>query len=281
MEGEEGRRPDRSPRRHRWSTIERDLRRSGGELIAGVDEVGRGSLAGPVVACAVVMPPEARAIPGVDDSKQLTAKQRERLSACILERALDVRVAAASSREIDRINIYHASVLAMRRALAGLRLSPHHVLVDGRTIRTLGVVHTAIVHGDARCFNIACASIVAKVTRDRLMARLAKRHPAYRWERNCGYTTAAHVVAIVENGVTAHHRRTFIVKALTANLDESAHEEHTIELEMVHDLLEGDLQLADAAPQQLTDGAMIERAIADQLQLELDAARMSPLEIRS
>ena len=203
--------PDRSPARRsrRWSTIERDLRAAGAPLIAGVDEVGRGPLAGPVVACAVVMPPDARAIAGVDDSKRLTCAARVRLAARIRERAIAIGVGAASVREIERINIYHATVLAMRRALARLAVKPDHVLVDGKTLRTLGVEHTAIVGGDARCYNIACASIVAKVTRDRLMERLAARYPDYRWERNAGYGTPDHLAGLAARGITPHHRRSF------------------------------------------------------------------------
>src|SRR3954470_8832961 len=146
-------RPDRSgnmrasssPKRHRWSVIERDLRQTFGPLIAGIDEVGRGPLAGPVVACAVVMPPDVRAIPGVDDSKRLLAAERVRLAAKIRERALGVAVGAASVREIDRLNIYHATVLAMRRALGRLPVKPDHVVIDGNRIRTLTVEHTAVV----------------------------------------------------------------------------------------------------------------------------------------
>src|SRR6187551_3076722 len=172
------RRAGSAPRR--WSIIERELRKVRGPLIAGVDEVGRGPLAGPVVACAVIMPPGERAIRGVDDSKALSAAERARLAPIIRARALAVGVGAASVREIDRLNIYHASTLAMRRALARLSVSPDHVLIDGKSIRSLTITHTAVVHGDARCFSIACASIIAKVTRDRLMHRLARRHPVYR-----------------------------------------------------------------------------------------------------
>ncbi len=213
----------RSPRaRHtsRWSSIERDLRRDGGTLIAGVDEVGRGSLAGPVVACAIVMPPDVRAIAGVDDSKRLTAPERVRLARHIRNGALALAVGGASSREVDRINIYHASVLAIRRALQRLALQPDHVLIDGRPIRTLGVTHRAVVRGDDRCYNVACASIIAKVTRDHLMARLARRYPAFLWERNCGYSTPEHVTALGQHGPTPHHRRSFIVKGLALANDE-------------------------------------------------------------
>ena len=196
-------------RRSRWSPIERDLRGEGVRLIAGVDEVGRGPLAGPVVACAVVMPPEMRAIAGVADSKRLDAAERERLALLIRRRALAIGVGAASVREVDRVNVYHATVLAMRRALRRLSIAPDHVLVDGKPIRTLGVEHLAVVGGDACCYSIACASIVAKVTRDRLMTALARRHPAYAWERNAGYGTPEHLRALGATGLTAHHRRSF------------------------------------------------------------------------
>jgi ribonuclease HII len=196
--------------RDRWKPIERDLRQTAGPLIAGVDEVGRGPLAGPVVACACIMPPGERAIRGVNDSKQLTADERERLLVKIRERAVCISVGAASVREIDRLNIYHATVLAMRRALTRLGQRPHHVLIDGKPIRTLGIEHTAIVGGDDACYSIACASIVAKVTRDRLMHALAVRYPGYRWERNVGYATAAHLEGLGAVGLTPHHRRSFI-----------------------------------------------------------------------
>ena len=155
------------------------------------------------------MPADARAIRGVDDSKKLTRTERETLAARILERALGVGIGAASVREIDRINIYHAAVLAMRRALANLHMRPDHVVIDGNPIRTLGVEHTAVVGGDACCHSIACASIVAKVTRDRLMRALARRHPQYRWETNAGYGTAEHHAGLASHGLTPHHRRSF------------------------------------------------------------------------
>jgi len=200
----------------RWSTIERDLRSQHGPLIAGVDEVGRGPLAGPVVACAVVMPPERRAMSGVNDSKQLSAKQREKVVGKILANAIGVGIGAASVREIDRFNILQASVLAMRRALRRLPVTPNHVVVDGRSIRTLTIEHTAVVHGDARCYSIACASIVAKITRDRVMHALASRYPGYLWEDNVGYATAAHLRGIGERGITPHHRKSFLpVRQLT------------------------------------------------------------------
>jgi ribonuclease HII len=196
-------------RRKRWTTIERDLRAAKGPLLAGVDEVGRGPIAGPVVACAVIMPGDTRAIAGVDDSKRLTHDERVRLSAIIRERAVAFAIGAASVHEIDRINIYQASALAMQRALGRLRVTPDHVVIDGRVIRTLLVPHTAVVHGDARCFSIACASILAKVTRDLLMTRLARRYPHYIWDHNAGYTTREHVAGLTSHGITPHHRKSF------------------------------------------------------------------------
>ncbi len=196
-------------RRKRWTTIERDLRSEKGPLLAGVDEVGRGPIAGPVVACAVIMPADIRAIAGVDDSKRLTHIQRVRLAVKIRERAVAFALGAASVREIDRINIYQASVLAMRRALDRLEVRPDHVVIDGRVMRTLPIPHTAVVHGDARCFSIACASILAKVTRDLLMTRLSVRYPQYIWDHNAGYTTRAHVAGLTLHGITPHHRKSF------------------------------------------------------------------------
>jgi len=197
----------------RWSAIERTARLQYGPLLVGVDEVGRGPLAGPVVACAIVMPSGRRAIAGVDDSKKLDAATRDVLAVRILEQAEAVALGAASAREVDRINIYHATVLAMRRALVcvqgRLGRAPDHVLIDGNPLRTLGIPHTAVVKGDAKCYAIACASIVAKVTRDRLMTSLSHRYEVYGWERNAGYGTPLHMQALAAHGLTPHHRRRF------------------------------------------------------------------------
>jgi ribonuclease HII len=190
----------------RWSSIERELRSEGARLIAGVDEVGRGPLAGPVVACAIVMPPEHRAIAGVDDSKALKAKERERLAVLIRIQAISISLGAASVREIAALNIYQATVLAMRRALLRLAVTPDAVLIDGKPIRTLEIAHRAVVRGDSRCYSVACASIIAKVTRDRLMASLSVRYPAYGWAQNSGYGTPAHLAGLQSAGLTAHHR---------------------------------------------------------------------------
>jgi ribonuclease HII len=227
--------------RDRWKPIERELRKIAGPLIAGVDEVGRGPLAGPVVACAVVMPPDVRAIAGVDDSKRLTARERERLAVKIRERAVSIGVGAASVREIDRVNIYQATVVAMRRALRRLTIEPNHVVVDGKPFRTLEIKHTAIVGGDDACYSIACASIIAKVTRDRIMRALAARHPNYRWEHNVGYATLAHLEGLAAHGVTAHHRRSFIpVRQLS--LDFSGGASPLLDVDALADLLVQDPQ---------------------------------------
>ena len=202
-----------------WSAIERSLRTAGAEHIVGVDEVGRGPLAGPVVVCAIVMPVDRRAIARVTDSKALTASERERLALRIRDQAVALALAAASVEEIGRWNIYHATVRAMQRALARLPVRPDVVLVDGKPMRTLGVEHRAVVGGDAICYSIGCASIVAKVVRDRLMTRLAARHPAYAWERNVGYGTPTHIAALREAGLTKHHRVSFCRTALGGQLE--------------------------------------------------------------
>ena len=188
---------------------ERPLWQAGRTRIAGVDEVGVAPTCGAVVAAAVIMPPNCKRIDGVRDSKTLSAAQRERLAPIIRRRAVAVGVGAASVADIDRLNIYHATHLAMRRAIA--RLGGHdHVLVDGLRIaefeRQVGP-YTAIVDGDALVYSIACASVVAKVVRDRMMNRLAVRYPQYGWERNAGYATREHRDAIRANGLTPHHRR--------------------------------------------------------------------------
>jgi len=195
------------------------------------------------------MPPEARAIRGVDDSKKLTAAERDKLAGRIAERALAVAVGAASVREIDRLNIYHAAVLAMRRALGRLKITPDHVLVDGNRIRTLGVEHTAVVGGDGCCHSIACASIVAKVTRDRLMRALARRHPHYRWETNAGYGTPEHHAGLASHGLTSHHRRSFApVLQLGLALTVSPAPEAVTLADALQDVLVPDASTLAAAP---------------------------------
>jgi ribonuclease HII len=190
---------------------ERPLWNGGMARVAGVDEVGVAPTCGAVVAAAVIMPVNCKRIPGDRDSKTLSALQRDRLAPVIRRRAVAVGVGAASVTEIDQLNIYHATHLAMRRAIA--RLGGHeHVLVDGNRIarfeQQVGP-YTAIVDGDAKVYSIACASVVAKTVRDRMMGNLAIRYPAYGWERNQGYATKEHRDAIRAHGLTPHHRRSF------------------------------------------------------------------------
>ncbi len=179
----------------------------GARIVVGVDEVGRGPLAGPVTACAVRL--EADRIPhGIADSKVLTAARRRILYDEICSVA-EVSIGHATVEEIDALNILRASHLAMERAIAGIR-GADHALIDGHMLpRGLACAATAIIKGDARCLSIAAASIVAKVTRDRMMVDLAQQHPGYGWEHNAGYPTEAHLAALQNLGATAHHRRSF------------------------------------------------------------------------
>src|SRR6185369_8034440 len=202
--------------------------------IVGIDEVGVAPTCGAVVAAAVIMRPNSHRIPGVRDSKTLSAAQRERLAPLIRRRAVAVGIGAASVREIDAINIYHATHLAMRRAVA--RLGGHeHVLVDGNRIANFEAAvgpYTAIVDGDAKCYTIACASVVAKVVRDRMMALLAARYPGYGWERNQGYATKEHRDAIRRLGLTPFHRRSFLALQRTLAGDQ-------ISLDLFDEAVEG------------------------------------------
>ncbi len=186
--------------------FESDAHARGAIRVVGVDEVGRGPLAGPVNACAVRLDP-ARIPAGLADSKTLNAARREALAAQILAVA-EVAVAHASVQEIDTLNILRASHLAMERAVAAL--GADHALIDGNLIpRGLTCPATAIVKGDALCLSIAAASIVAKVTRDRIMVDLAQQHPGYGWEANAGYATKTHLAALLKLGLTPWHRRSF------------------------------------------------------------------------
>ena len=176
-----------------------------GQLVAGVDEVGRGPLAGPVVAAAVIL---LRPLKGLADSKVLCAEERERLAGLLQTRSR-IGIGAASVAEIDRFNILQASLLAMRRAVLRLECLPELALVDGNKAPDLPCPVQTIVDGDALVPAISAASIVAKVTRDRLMRRLAARYPGYGWDTNVGYATSAHRAAIWQLGVCCHHRRSF------------------------------------------------------------------------
>lgn len=176
--------------------------------VAGVDESGYGPLAGPVITAAVVLDPE-RPVEGVTDSKLLSRQRREEFAALIRERAVDHALGAASCREVERLNARGAVALAMRRAVSRLASSPELVLVDGFEVRELGAEQRALVRGDRRSRSIACASVLAKVTRDRLMRSLHPRYPEYGWGSNHGYGTSEHRAALARHGPTPHHRRTF------------------------------------------------------------------------
>lgn len=187
--------------------IEREAWTEGRRVVAGMDEAGRGPLAGPVVTAAVVLSPD-ETFEGATDSKALPAARREELCARIRREARACSVGAASTREIERLDILRATSLAMRRALAGLDADPGLLLVDGKGIPDLPD-HRPLVEGDRRSRTVACASIVAKVIRDRLMERLSPRYPEYGWASNKGYHTPEHTDALARLGPTPHHRRTF------------------------------------------------------------------------
>ncbi len=177
-------------------------------MVAGVDEAGRGPLAGPVVAAAVILD-DLNPIKGLNDSKKLTARQRERLFDEIRAKALCCSVAQASVEEIDQFNILQATLLAMRRAVAGLRLKPAKVLVDGNQLPRLDVLAEAVVKGDATVPAISAASILAKVTRDRWCAELDVQYPQYGFAGHKGYGTAEHLAALRTHGACPEHRKTF------------------------------------------------------------------------
>jgi ribonuclease HII len=181
-----------------------------GRLVAGIDEVGRGPLAGPVVAAAVIFDPGnlPADLDGLDDSKVLNAAVRARYAAAI-RRVARIGIGAASVEEIDRLNILQATMLAMVRAVAALGVVPDAALVDGNRAPVLACRVETLVGGDALSLSIAAASVVAKVVRDRAMASLARRYDRYGWERNAGYPTEEHRAALIRHGVTPHHRRSF------------------------------------------------------------------------
>ena len=199
--------------------IERALQEKGVRYIAGVDEVGRGPLAGPVVCAAVIMPlDEASIIVGVDDSKKLSEKKRELLAKEIKEKAIAYTMVEVSEQIIDEINILEATKLGMKQAIESLKLpeelnaSPEVVLTDGNMTLDIDLPQTSVIHGDALSYSIGAASIIAKVHRDHLMDEFAKIYPAYAFEKNKGYGTAAHIQGIKEHGLCPIHRRTFTKK---------------------------------------------------------------------
>lgn len=201
-----------------FRTLENSFRRMGFNHVAGVDEVGRGCLAGPVVAAAVVLNPD-RYVPRVCDSKTVTALERERLYVSITRAAVAWGVAAAEPEEIDSINIHQASLRAMQRAVLMLAPSPDCVLVDAFRIPDLPMAQRAVLHGDSRCTAIAAASIIAKVTRDRIMQELHERDPRYGFDRHKGYATRDHLDAVARFGYSEAHRRSFRPPTLFDRMD--------------------------------------------------------------
>lgn len=189
--------------------LESALHAEGCALICGVDEAGRGPLAGPVCAAAVILPPDAE-LPGLNDSKKLSEKKRELLFPLIQQQAVAWSVAFASVDEIEELNILRATFLAMNRAIAGLDPKPDLALIDGNQNREISMPSRTVVHGDARCACIAAASILAKVSRDRLMKELAAQYPQYGFEKHKGYGTVQHYAALREYGPCPIHRKSFL-----------------------------------------------------------------------
>ncbi len=193
-----------------WA-IEQGYYADGIMLLCGVDEAGRGPLAGPVCAAAVILPPNV-AIDGLNDSKKLTDKKRRELFPIIQEKAIAFGIGFASEKEIDEINILQATFLAMERAISQLSVRPEHVLIDGNRNKDFGIPSSTVVRGDSLSASIAAASVLAKVTRDDVMLQMAERYPGYDFEIHKGYGTKAHYEALQKNGPCEIHRMTFLKK---------------------------------------------------------------------
>jgi ribonuclease HII len=190
-----------------------------GVVEAGCDEAGRGCLAGPVYAAAVILPSKIK-IEGLDDSKKLTAKEREMFKTVIMESAIAWAIGTVSSQEVDKINILNASILAMHRALDQLKKKPKHILVDGNRFRQWGKVpYTCVVKGDGKYLNIAAASVPAKTARDDYMRQIHEEFPMYNWASNKGYATEEHCEALKKFGYSKYHRRTFHLKSFQTRLE--------------------------------------------------------------
>lgn len=194
-------------------SIENEYKAQGYNIICGIDEAGRGPLAGPVYAAAVILPRDC-VIDGLNDSKKLTEKKREKLFDDIKEKALAYGIASADEKEIDEINILNATFLAMKRAVNSLSVKPDLALVDGNQKPHTGIEEVTVVKGDAKSMSIAAASVLAKVSRDRFMLEMAKKYPQYEFERHKGYGTKLHYEKIAQYGVCEIHRRTFLKKIL-------------------------------------------------------------------
>ena len=192
-------------------TLEHEIYDEGYQLLCGVDEAGRGPLAGPVCAAAVILP-RGLEIPGLNDSKQLTEKKREALYDAVTQQALSFGIAFASVEEIEELNILNATFLAMNRAIAQLSPQPELALIDGNRSKGIEIPSRCVVKGDAKCADIAAASVLAKVTRDRYMLELAKEYPQYHFEQHKGYGTKQHYEALAAYGPSPVHRLSFLRK---------------------------------------------------------------------
>lgn len=196
-----------------WLKFEQDAINRCYKAICGVDEAGRGPLAGPVCAAAVILPPNT-IIDGVNDSKKLTEKKRETLFDVIKEQSLSYSIAFASVEEIEEINILNATMLAMKRAVEGLNIKADYAMIDGNRLPNLDIPAECIIKGDAKSMSIACASILAKVSRDRLCYKYAEEFPQYGFDKHKGYGTKLHIEAIIEYGPCPYHRMSFLKKIL-------------------------------------------------------------------
>ncbi|EFF64633.1 ribonuclease HII [Turicibacter sanguinis] len=190
------------------SIYENELRYSGIELIAGVDEVGRGPLAGPVIAAAVILPADCWLF-GIDDSKKLSESKRLYFYEQIKKNAISIGIGICTSEEIDQYNIYEATKIAMERAVSKLNPKPQHLLLDAMSLPRLDIPQTSIIKGDSKSVSIAAASIIAKVTRDAYMKKLGSAYPQYGFERHVGYGTKEHLLAIEQHGIISEHRKSF------------------------------------------------------------------------
>ena len=204
-------------RQAKMREIENRLKAEGYGLIAGVDEAGRGPLAGPVYAAAVILPDDAR-LDGINDSKKLSEKKREELFEKITKIAVSYAIFAVDEKEIDEINILNATYMAMNGAVEKLNIKPDYVIVDGNSIKGLEYPHETVVKGDAKSISVAAASILAKVSRDRYITKMAEEYPQYGFEKHKGYGTKAHTDAILEYGISPIHRKTFLKKLLGEKL---------------------------------------------------------------
>ncbi len=196
-----------------WLFYEKQFDEDGNRIICGVDEAGRGPLAGPVCAAAVILPKNT-VIEGVNDSKKLTAAKRERLYDIIIQQSLSHSIAFSSVEEIDETNILQATFLAMQRAISSLKIVPDLALIDGNQLPKLEMPAKSIIKGDSLSMSIACASILAKVTRDRLMVELAEKYPEYEFQKHKGYGTKLHIELIKKHGASPIHRRSFLRNVL-------------------------------------------------------------------